>query len=238
MCISEQVSWIVLGSGVTVGAAAIGIPPQKNVPEILFIFSYLFSLLMQFHDGMRWRQVAGKSSFLSPKTLAHVGYMLNVLQPVVLGILTIVWLGYVVTTKKEKHNTIPRYAIPRLLIATALVVMYVVCVLGISNPNVMPSPLSCKHHIQYPWWKEGRTFNKILYVVVLLGLLAVLFADDPPFGGIVIGYTIAVLLISMFMDHKANASLWCLLFAGAPLLLIVKKIKLAIENTRSHTYSV
>lgn len=212
---SERVSWIVLVAGFAAGLAALGIPPRDNTADNIFLAAYFFALLMQFHDGMRWRQIKGKSSFLSDQSLARVGYTLNVMQVVVLGIPVVAWMAYRVYNKKKG-------SIPRLVAAVCLLGVYSVCVLG-TKAKIEPAPLSCSHHISFPWW-EGRVVAQVTYVVALLGLLAVLFLDDIVFGGLIMGYVSLTLAMSMKMDASAVASLWCLMFAGVPVLLIGKKL--------------
>lgn len=208
MCWNAPVSItsFILGLLISIGIGIYALK-HKRYSLAALSFGWIWVIGMQFIDFMLWQNKCNSSSV--NKNYTKWGYILNVLQPVILFGIFINFSGkYGVSTKYK-------------IIASVTIISYIIYLL--SQANKVFASTECietsKEHLQYPWWEKMKGGGYI-YLVTLI-IIFIMLVRPFKWSMKVLAYILGSLLFSSLVFRYGTASMWCWFAVITPFLALL-----------------
>jgi len=214
MCWSSEASltFFIIG-----WALCLGLIIRNGKYDRLFGIFFMWIIFMQFLEYLIW--LDQKCDKGINNVACQMAWFQNLMQPLVGGILTII---YIYGAKKGKKPIIPLPIFISLLVAYLIAFLTWIFVEKPYKDKLCSKPCKgCKHNLQWPW---GNNYNGSIWIAYALALAIVLIAAMRNRAGLVLGvYLVVTCIISacFIPITKSLGSWWCVFAVGGPLVKLL-----------------
>jgi len=189
----------------------------------LFGIFFMWVIFMQFLEYLMWRDIECKGNLNN--IASQIAWFQNLTQPLVCGILLIVYV-YVGQTLKEKNKNSP---IPLPLFVVLLIAYAWLFLWWIFDKKpykekfcTQPCKNNCRgHYLQWPWIKNH---GSLIWTGYFIAFAAIIVASLRNKAALILSayLLISCAIASIFLPFsKAWGSWWCVFAIGGPFLKLL-----------------